>query len=100
MHNSVNVLKDLNNSIKFTNKDGLIIIDDILPLNEDEQLIIPKNHYYENNILKYNNQSWTGDEGKVIYELLLNYSDNIKQYNYYEYNNYRGILYKNKKIYN
>ena len=70
----------------------MIIIDDILPINKEEQNKLPQEYFYENNILKYKNNFWTGDVWKVIYELLLNYSDNIEEYNYYEHNNYRGIF--------
>ena len=91
MHKSQYVLRDLNNSIKFLNKDGIIIIDDILPLNKEEQNDKPLNYYYKHNILK-SKCNWTGDVWKVIYELLLNYNEYIEEYTYYENNNYRGIF--------
>ena len=91
MHQSEYVIKDLNNSINVLNDNGMIIIDDILPLNEIEQQKIPNKFYYENDILKYKNP-WTGDVWKVIYELLLNYSEYIEEFKYYENNNYRGIF--------
>ena len=92
MHQSGYVLKDLNNSIKFLNKGGMIIIDDILPLNKIEQEKLPKDFLFENNIVKYKKPNWTGDVWHVIYELLLNYSEFIEEYNYYEHKNYRGIF--------
>lgn len=91
MHQSDYVLKDLNNSINFLNDNGTIIIDDIIPLTEQEQYEKPLNFYYKDNILK-SKCFWTGDVWKVIYELLLNYYDFIKEFNYYEHNNYRGIF--------
>ena len=91
MHQSDYVLKDLNNSIKFLNDNGTIIIDDILPLNKEEQNNKPLDYYYKDNILK-SKCNWTGDVWKVIYELLLNYDEYIKNFSYYENNNYRGIF--------
>jgi hypothetical protein len=67
----------------------MIFVDDILPLTFDEQCKIPKRHYYEKGILKYG-ESWTGDVWKMIYHLLLYYSDNIL-FSYYYHENYRGI---------
>ena len=91
MHQSDYVLRDLNNSIKFLNENGTIIIDDILPLNKEEQNDKPLDYYYKDNILK-SKSNWTGDVWKVIYELLLNYEEYIKNFSYYENNNYRGIF--------
>lgn len=89
MHLSEYVLRDFNNCIKFLNINGKILIDDILPFNYDEQLRIPRKHFYENNILNYG-ESWTGDIWKFAYFLLINYKSNmnIKIYNN---KNYRGI---------
>ena len=53
MHQTEFVLKDFNNSIQFLNKNGIIFLDDVLPMNEKEQKKIPDKHVYENNILKY-----------------------------------------------
>jgi hypothetical protein len=45
MHHAEYVLKDFNNSIKVLNDNGSIFIDDIIPLNYNEQLKIPERHY-------------------------------------------------------
>jgi glycosyltransferase involved in cell wall biosynthesis len=90
MHHAENVLKDLNNSISRLNKNGCIFIDDIIPLNYNEQLKIPRKHHYENGVLKYG-EEWTGDVWKVIYHLLLNFRKNIN-FGYYYNINYRGVL--------
>lgn len=90
LHQCETVARDLNNSIKCLGSDGFIFIDDILPLNYNEQLKIPKKYYYENGILKYG-EEWTGDVWKVIYHILLNYKEYINFcyfYNIY----YRGVL--------
>jgi len=89
MHQAEYVLKDLNNSIRFLNENGNIIINDILPLTYDEQRKIPIKHYYEKGILKYG-ESWTGDVWKVFYHILLNYVDCI-DFSYYYHSNYRGV---------
>jgi glycosyltransferase involved in cell wall biosynthesis len=89
MHLSENVLRDFNNSIKFLNENGTILIDDIIPLNYNEQLTIPLRHYYENGILKYG-EEWTGDVWKTVYYLLVHYQDKLSISYYYNIN-YRGI---------
>jgi glycosyltransferase involved in cell wall biosynthesis len=89
MHLSENVLRDFNNSIHFLNENGSILIDDIIPLNYNEQLTIPLRHYYENGILKYG-EEWTGDVWKTIYYLLVHYQDKLS-FSYYYNINYRGI---------
>jgi len=89
MHHVENVLRDFNNSIKVLNKNGSIFIDDILPLNYNEQLKIPERHYYENGILKYG-EEWTGDIWKLIYYLLVHYKNDLI-FSYYYNINYRGI---------
>ena len=68
----------------------LIFFDDILPENEKEQLKIPENPIYENEILKYSSP-WTGDVWKVIYYILLHNKENIK-YEVYNHSNYRGVM--------
>jgi hypothetical protein len=89
MHHSENVLRDFNNSLKFLNEKGSIFIDDILPLNYNEQLRIPLRHHYENGILKYG-EEWTGDVWKTVYYLLVHHQD-ILSISYYYNINYRGI---------
>ena len=89
MHQSEYLLRDINNSIKILSPNGKIFIDDILPLTYDEQCKIPKKHFYENGILKYG-ECWTGDVWKVIYYLLLNFSNSIN-FSYFYHVNYRGV---------
>ena len=89
MHQSEYVLRDFNNSIRCLNDDGIIFIDDILPICEEEQLKIPTNPKYENGIMKYS-QPWTGDVWKFIYHLLTCYSDKIHIVTY-SHRNYRGV---------
>ena len=89
MHHVENVLRDFNNSIKILNENGTIFIDDIIPLNYNEQLTIPLNHYYENGILKYR-EEWTGDVWKTLYYLLVHYQDKLSISYYYNIN-YRGV---------
>lgn len=89
MHQSEYVLRDFNNSMAILAENGSIFIDDIIPLNYNEQLRIPQKHYYENGILKYK-EEWTGDVWKVIYYLLVHYKDTLTIS--YSYNiNYRGV---------
>jgi hypothetical protein len=90
MHQTEYILKDINNSLHVLSKNGTIFIDDILPLNYNEQLKIPIKHYYENGILKYG-ENWTGDVWKVIYHILKNYKDHIEIFKYYYNINFRGI---------
>jgi glycosyltransferase involved in cell wall biosynthesis len=90
MHHCENVLRDFNNSMKILKKDGIIFIDDCIPLNYNEQLKIPLKHYYENGILKYG-EEWTGDVWKFIYHLLLKFNDKIS-IKYFHNINYRGIV--------
>ena len=72
------------------NKNGLIFLDDILPINEREQKKIPIKHVYENGILKYR-ESWTGDVWKLVYYLLKNYNEKI-EFEIFTNKNYRGVL--------
>ena len=90
MHQVEYALRDINNSIKFLNKDGKIIIDDIIPLHKDEQHKLPVNYKIENDIVKYTSMPWTGDIWKLIYHILRYYKDNIK-FSYYYHTNYRGV---------
>jgi len=89
MHHAENVLRDFSNSINFLNDNGSIFIDDIIPLNYNEQLKIPLRHHYENGILKYG-EEWTGDVWKTIYYLLVHYQDYLS-FSYHYNINYRGI---------
>ena len=89
LHQSEQVLMDINNSIKLLNENGKLFIDDILPLTYDEQLKIPKQHFYEKNILKYG-EPWTGDVWKVMYFILQNYVEHI-DFSHYYHSNYRGV---------
>ena len=97
MHHSENVLRDFNNSVNVLSEGGYIFLDDILPLNYNEQLKIPRQHYYENGILKYG-EEWTGDVWKLVYHLLTKYSGNIN-FGYFYNINYRGVLFINIKEY-
>jgi len=90
MHHCENVLRDFNNSVNKLTKNGLIFIDDCIPLNYKEQLKIPITHFYENGILKYG-EEWTGDVWKFLYHLLRFYKDKI-QFHYFHNINYRGIV--------
>jgi len=97
MHHSENVLRDFNNSVNVLSKGGFLFLDDILPLNYNEQLKIPRLHHYENGILKYG-EEWTGDVWKFVYHLLTKYSENIN-FGYFYNINYRGVLFINIKEY-
>jgi hypothetical protein len=78
---------------KGVKNNGSIFIDDILPLTYNEQLKIPRKHYYENGILKYG-EEWTGDIWKVVYHILKNYSHNLllEETKYFYNPSYRGVL--------
>ena len=89
MHHAEYVLRDFSNSMNILTENGSIFIDDIIPLNYNEQLRIPGKHYYENDILKYG-EEWTGDVWKTIYYLLVHYKEVITISYYYNIN-YRGI---------
>lgn len=89
MHHCEVVLKDINNSIRTLSSNGTLFVDDIIPLNHNEQLKVPVRHKYENGILKYG-EPWTGDVWKVIYHMLLNFSDKI-DFKYYFHANHRGV---------
>ena len=90
MHQAEYVLRDINNCIQILSTNGTIFMDDILPLNYNEQLKIPIKHYYENGILKYG-ENWTGDVWKVVYHLLKKYKDKILDFKYFYNINFRGI---------
>ena len=90
MHQVEYLVNDLNNSIRSISDNGKIFIDDVLPLSYEEQLKIPTNPKYENNILKYSDP-WTGDIWKVIY-FILNKFKNSFEYNVFIDDNYRGVI--------
>jgi hypothetical protein len=89
LHQCDQVAKDINNSLRCLNENGKILLDDIIPLNYDEQLKVPIKHRYENGILK-TMVPWTGDVWKTMYHILSLYSEHIDfQYFYHPY--YRGV---------
>ena len=89
LHQCEQVAKDINNSLQYLNENGKILLDDIIPLNYDEQLKVPIKHRYVNGILK-TMVPWTGDVWKTMYHILSLYSDHIDfQYFYHPY--YRGV---------
>jgi hypothetical protein len=89
LHQCEQVAKDVNNSIRFLNENGKILLDDIIPLNYDEQLKIPVKHEYQDGVLK-TLIPWTGDVWKILYHILSLYSEHIDfQYFYHSY--YRGV---------
>jgi hypothetical protein len=90
MHHAENVVCDLNNSIAFLNKDGIIYLDDVLPISSEEQEKIPQRHKVEDGILKYVTP-WTGDVWKVVYHCLLKYKSQF-QYLWFHHPNYRGVF--------
>lgn len=90
MHQVEYFTKDLNNSIKHLSDNGLIFIDDIIPLNYHEQLKIPIKHKYENGILKYG-ENWTGDVWRVVYHILKHYKEHIQLFAVYHNIHYRGL---------
>jgi len=89
MHQVEYVVKDINNSIDHLSSNGKILLDDIIPLNSDEQLKYPIKHSYEDGILK-TMVPWTGDVWKVLYHILLFYRENIEFSHFYN-PNYRGV---------
>jgi len=89
MHQVEYVLKDINNSIHHLSENGIVLLDDIMPLNIDEQLKVPLKHIYEDNVLK-TLIPWTGDVWKVLFHILSFYSECIK-FNYFYNSNYRGV---------
>ena len=94
LHQCEQVLRDVNNSLQCLNDpcNGKIIIDDIIPLNYDEQLKIPIKHAMQNGILK-TMVPWTGDVWKTMYHILSVYSEYI-DFQYFYNVNYRcvGVL--------
>jgi hypothetical protein len=98
MHQSEFVLSDFNNTLNCLNENGTIFIDDILPINYNEQLKVPNNFIYENGILKYTSP-WTGDVWKVVYYILKNFNSHFI-FAYYNNINYRGVgMFKIKSLF-
>jgi len=89
MHQVEYIINDFKNSMICLNEGGTIFIDDIIPHCHDEQLKIPKRHYFEKDILKYA-EEWTGDIWKFVYYLLQNHCTNI-DFKFFTNFNYRGI---------
>lgn len=89
MHQSEYVIKDINNAINYLNENGTILLDDVIPLNHDEQLKIPFRHTYEDGILK-TMVPWTGDVWKVLFHILQFYRDSL-DFCYFYNLNYRGV---------
>ena len=61
LHEHNQVYKDIQNSLKFLNSNGVIILHDCMPKNEKMQLCDNKSHQYE---------EWTGDTWKAYYKAL------------------------------
>jgi O-antigen biosynthesis protein len=89
MHQTEYVLRDFNNSIRHLNENGIILLDDIVPLHHDEQLKIPIKNSNINGILK-TMVPWTGDVWKIVYHILLHYNTYI-DFSLFHNINYRGI---------
>ena len=89
LHQCEQVLKDINNSIRVLNKNGKILLDDVIPLNHDEQLKTPIKHHVQDGILK-TLVPWTGDVWKILYHILSFYSQFI-EFNYFYHPYYRGV---------
>jgi glycosyltransferase involved in cell wall biosynthesis len=89
LHQCEQVAKDINNSIRFLNENGKILLDDIIPLNYHEQLKIPVKHEYQDGVLK-TLIPWTGDVWKILYHILSVYSKYV-EFNYFYHPHYRGV---------
>lgn len=61
LHEHIQVYKDIQNSLKFLNPNGVIILHDCMPKNEKMQLWDNKSHQFE---------EWTGDTWKAYYKAL------------------------------
>lgn len=90
MHHAENVVRDLNGALEYANENVTVYIDDVLPLNRDEQEKIPRQHKFEEGILKYVTP-WTGDVWKVVYYLLQFHASQF-QHTLFHHPNYRGVL--------
>jgi hypothetical protein len=84
------VLRDFNNAVNILNINGYIFLDDIIPINKQEQEKVPSNSYYKDYILKYKNCSWTGDVWKFLFYLISNYIEQI-ELQIYNSPYYRGV---------
>ena len=91
MHQTEYVSRDIDNSLKCITNNGIIFIDDILPMNALEQTKVPHCNFVEEGVLKCKNLPWTGDVWKVIYHLLKKYEKNIIMFKYYNSNCFRGV---------
>jgi glycosyltransferase involved in cell wall biosynthesis len=92
LHQCEQVVRDVNNSLQCLNENGLILLDDIIPLNYHEQLKVPIKHKIQNGVLK-TMVPWTGDVWKTMYHILSDYSEYI-DFQYFYHVNYRcvGVL--------
>jgi len=100
MHQSEYVARDIDNALKCITHNGILFVDDILPMNALEQLKIPQCNYVEDGVLKCRNLPWTGDVWKVIYHLLKKYQHYVILFRYYNSNNFRGVGAFKMKLFN
>lgn len=63
LHEEVQVTKDINNSLKFLNKNGIIVLHDCLPMSEEQQ----SEHY--------NGQLWSGTVWRSLAKLRMSRAD-------------------------
>jgi hypothetical protein len=89
LHQCEQVAKDINNCLQYLNENGKILLDDIIPLNYDEQLSVPIKHEIRNGVLK-TLVPWTGDVWKTMYHILSIYSEYI-DFKYFYHSHYRGV---------
>lgn len=90
MHQVEQVWKDVVHASQCLSSNGILFIDDLFPVCYQEQLKVPKKHYYEDGILKYG-ESWTGDVWKVVYYLLQHYQHAFHSFQYYYNREHRGV---------
>jgi len=89
LHHCQQIITDFNNSINNLNKNGTIILDDIIPFHHDEQMKMPISYTYTNNSL-ISNVPWTGEVWKVAYYILSKFKTCIS-FSIFHNINYRGI---------
>jgi len=89
LHHCEQIIIDFNNSINHLNKNGTIILDDIMPSHYDEQMRMPIKYNYISEIL-VTSVPWTGEVWKVAYYLLINFKTHFK-FSFFHNINYRGI---------